>query len=140
LEPIDFFSQYALPHRRVGIVEVLSEDAPRDKSVIIVHEDQPVFIPIELLNRSEAIMLLVDPVVSNKGVVVGECGGNPQAALSKSDPDGFITETICRFGCRPEDVEEVEFVKIPKHSLLTPSDSYPEYVLNAFLHYRKYLV
>jgi hypothetical protein len=121
LQPIHFFSQHTLPYHRVRVALVLLVDPPRDNSVVVIHKDQPVLVPIELLDRSEAVSCLIDPVITGNGVIVEEGFGDLQAALSESVLDGFFTETICRFGFRSEDLTEVGCVKRLKHHIFWTS-------------------
>jgi hypothetical protein len=120
LEPVDFFSQYTLPYHGVRTAQVLSLDPPRDKSLIIIHKDQPIAVPIQFLDWSQAILFFIDPVIPSYGVIVEQRLRNVQAALGEPGLDGFFSETICRSWFRPENLAEVGFVKEVKHYSVFP--------------------
>jgi len=90
-------------------------DAPGDNAEVIVHEDQPVLVPVELLDGPQPFLLCGDSVISEQGVVVGEGCGDPQVALVEPLLDGFVAEAIRRIRFRPEDLAEVGLVKLLKH-------------------------
>jgi hypothetical protein len=123
LEPVDFFSQYTLPYRWVRSAQVLPMDSPGDKTVIIIHKDQPVPVPIQFLDGSEVVLFLVDPVIPGYGVIVEQRFGNLQAALGEPVLDGFIAETICWFWFRSENLAKVGCVEQFKHFCIYPSNT-----------------
>jgi len=90
-------------------------DAPVDNSQVIVHEDKPVLVPVELFDCSEPFLLCGDAVISEQGVIVEQGCGDPQAALVEPLLDGFVPEAIRRIRFRPEDLAEVGLVKLLKH-------------------------
>ena len=90
-------------------------DAPGANAEVIVHEDQPVLVPVELLDRSQPFLLCGDAVISEQGVIVEQGRGDPQAALGETGLNGFVAEAICRVGLSPEDLAKVSYVKWLKH-------------------------
>jgi len=83
--------------------------------VSVIHKDQPVLVPVELLDGSQPLLFRGDFVISEQGVVVGEGCGDAQVALVEPLLDGFVAEAIRRIRFRPEDLAEVRLVKLLKH-------------------------
>ena len=90
-------------------------DAPGANAVAVIHEDQQVSVPVELLDGSQPLLFRGDFVVSEQGVVVGEGCGDAQVALVEPLLDGFVPEDFRRIRFRPEDLAEVGLVKLLKH-------------------------
>ncbi|MCJ7545775.1 MAG: hypothetical protein MUP30_02940 [Deltaproteobacteria bacterium] len=91
----------------------------------VIHEDEPVFAPVELLDCSQPFLLCGDAVISEQGVIVEQGGRDSQAAPGEPVLDGFIAEAVCCVGLGSEDLAKVSYVKWLKHCVTRAVEKSP---------------
>ena len=95
-------------------------DPPADHAPVFLHKDQPTVVPFQLLDSPEAVLPIIDRVVTEKGIIVKECFGNVEAPVVQSGLDGLIAECIECLGRRAENFYELFQIKGLKHSRVLP--------------------